>query len=139
MAQDLWKLEVAATALFTDPEFASLGRRQCRLSFSYEGQTADTITSASLVFQSVEAFRCTYLSSCSAEMFKQAYGRLVDLGQTPWLREILPLYTKFHRAYGQVAQDLRHLMICFDDGPCYEFICAGFRYSCVAEPTSASE
>jgi hypothetical protein len=58
----------------------------------------------------------------AAEMFNTAYDKLVALGTTPWLAEVLQVRERAH----QPDSGLRHLMICFDDGPCSEFICSNF-------------
>src|SRR5262249_5123005 len=138
MSQVLWRLVTAPTALFGDPQFSALSERRCELSFNYEGDSVENMTSVSLLFEGVEAFRCTHLSSCSAEMFRQPYGQLIDLEKTGWLKEVVPLYTKHRNAYGKPVKDLRHLMICFDDGPCYEFICTSFQESSAIEPIPCS-
>ena len=39
---------------------------------------------------------------------------------------------KFFRGQGRTTPHLRHLVVSFDQGPCYEFICEGFR--AVASP-----
>ena len=75
------------------------------------------------MFDGVEAYKCTYLTSCSAEMFNIAYGKLVRLAATPWLNEVLKSCAKT----SQASKELQHLMICFDDGPCYEVICVRFN------------
>ena len=67
-------------------------------------------------FQRVEAYRCTYLTALTAEMIRTAYGQLVDLGHTAWLTELLG-------DHSSPIENIRHFMICFDDGPCYEFAC----------------
>jgi len=76
-----------------------------------------------VVFEGVEAFRCTYLTFCSAEMFNTAYGKLVRVETTQWLAELQSASAR------KSSRELQHLMICFDDGPCYEFICTGFQVS----------
>jgi hypothetical protein len=121
MSMELWKLPVAPTALTRSPDFAVLPKRQCQISMEFEG--ASGIVRNTLVFEGVEAFKCTYLTSCSAEMFNTAYGKLVHLGATQWLAETEKVNS------GRSPSALKHLMICFDDGPCYEFICTDFRAS----------
>ena len=79
-----------------------------------------------LLFGGVEAFRITYLSSRTVEMINAAYDRVVDLGKTVWLRECSSRAEPFWQLHGE-TRTFRHLMICFDDGPCYEFICSSFR------------
>lgn len=102
------------------PFFEALTKRECELSCYVEGSEGER--RIALLFEGVEAYRCTYLTSCSAEMFNTAYGRLVNLGATPWLGEVLKTYSTSPLA----SKELRHLMICFDDGPCYEIVCASF-------------
>ncbi len=88
MPTELWKLPVPATALVKGPEFNVLAKRQCEISFHIEGNGTELIK-ISLLFDGVEAFKCTYLTSSSAEMFKAAYAKLVRLGAAPWLSELL--------------------------------------------------
>lgn len=121
MAIELWKLPVAPTALMRSPSFAVLPKRQCQLSMEFEGSSG--VISNALLFEGVEAFKCTYMTSCSAEMFNTAYGKLVRLGSTQWLAETQAANSR------RSPSELQHLMICFDDGPCYEFICTAFRVS----------
>jgi hypothetical protein len=53
----------------------------------------------------------------------EAYDRLIDRGVTAWLADVVANLG----LYDQDASGLVHLMINFDDGPCYEFLCRGFR------------
>ena len=124
MPIELWKLPVPATALVKGPTFAVLPRRQCEISFYIERDDG-TSMKISLLFEGVEAYKCTYPTSCSAEMVNTAYGKLVHLEATPWLSEVLKLYNLSTPR----PKELQHLMICFDDDPCYEFICVGYRIS----------
>lgn len=121
MSIELWKTPVAPTALVMSPIFAVLPKRQCQISMEFEGSSG--IVRNALLFEEVEAFKCTYLTSCSAEMFNTAYGKLVRLGSTQWLAETQEANSR------RSPSELQHLMICFDDGPCYELICRGFRVS----------
>jgi hypothetical protein len=123
MPTELWKLPVAATALVGSPRFSTLPKRQCEIAMEFEGKTG--LITTTLLFEGVEAFKCTYLTYCTAEMFNAAYGRLIQLGTTSWLAEIHKIAANNPRS----AKDLQHLMICFDDGPCYEFICTGCSIS----------
>jgi hypothetical protein len=119
MSIELWKLPVAPTALVKSPSLAVLPKRQCQISMEFEVSAG--IVRNTLLFEGVEAFKCTFLTSCSAEMFNTAYGKLVRLGASQWLAETQKINTRIS------PKELQHLMICFDDGPCYEFICTGFR------------
>jgi hypothetical protein len=107
--------------LLKGPDFCVLPKRQCEISFHIEGGNREALR-VGLVFEGVEAFKCTYLTSCTAEMFSMAYAKLVRLGETPWLSELLKTYVPG----SQTANQLQHLMICFDDGPCFEIVCLGF-------------
>ena len=72
-------------------------------------------------FLDVVAFKCTYLPALTAELIHSAYDRVVEIAPSPWLIEVRA--TTRADATGQ----LRHLRVCFDDGPCYDFICLAFE------------
>lgn len=55
-------------------------------------------------------------------MFNLAYGRLVSLDSN-WLDEV----RKTGKKSPEAVESLRHLMITFDDGPCYELICRSWK------------
>jgi hypothetical protein len=117
----LWKLPVPATALLGDGErFEVRAGREAAILFRHEGDEQDI--EGALVLEGIEALRITYLTASDDSMLV-AYGKLVDLGQTEWLRAVRD--ARLHNQYPVVP--LRHLMIFFDDGPCYEFICQSFR------------
>ncbi len=120
ISRELWKLPVPASSLIKGPVFKVLPKRQCDISFEIEGDDGQ-LERRGLLFDGVEAFRCTYLTSCTAEMFSTAYGKLVRLEETNWLDELLKVYRG-----SRPSQELLHLMICFDDGPCFEIVCIGF-------------
>jgi hypothetical protein len=122
MATEIWRLPVPTTALLAEPVFTQLLGRKCEISFDIEGESGEP-KKVSLLFDGVEAYKCTYLTSLTVEMINVAYGKTVQLGMTPWLTKSLESTRKF----GVVPKEFHHLMICFDDGPCYEFICADFR------------
>jgi hypothetical protein len=58
----------------------------------------------------------------------EAYDRLIDLGQSRWLGEI----ARNLEQHGEDTMGLSHLMINFDDGPCYEMICRSHRLEALA-------
>jgi hypothetical protein len=122
VAQELWKLPVPATGLVHGPRFVDLPKRNCAISFSIEGADGSD-KEISLVFEEIEVYKCTYHSACTSEMVSTAYGKLIDLQQSDWLTEVLTIRG---RKKHLEPRDLHHLMICFDDGPCYEFICSKF-------------
>ena len=112
-----WQLPVAASALLHSPEFVVLPRRECALKLLIEGDDGTT-EAVALQFTGVECYKCTFLTSCTADMFNFAYGKLVSL-DSAWLDEV--------RSTGKkdpaTMSALQHLMITFDDGPCYEIVC----------------
>jgi len=105
-----------------------LARWKCSVTFDWRIEASyvvlkdgvDAVEYHDLCFEGTELFMCTYLSSLTPEMTRSAYGKLVDLGRTE-------LRTKI--AAGSQKKDIRHLMICFDDGPCYEVVCTSFSHS----------
>lgn len=117
----LWRLSVPATALLGAGErFEVRPGREAAILFRHEGEQQDI--DVALILEGIEAFRLTYLTASDDSMLV-AYGKLVDLGQTEWLGAVRA--ARLHNQYPVVP--LRHLMIYFDDGPCYEFICQSFR------------
>jgi len=98
--------------------------REIGIRFPYEGEGGyDTTT---LVFEGVEAYRVTYMYACEDDCL-EAYDKLVDCGQTSWLTSAKAAITR----NAEQSDGLRHLMIYFDDGPCYEAICRSFRVETV--------
>jgi hypothetical protein len=131
MKKTLWKLPVPATAIIQGPFFKVLPRRQCEISFSIEAEDGGEKTAA-LLFEGVEAFKCTYLASLgsiSHQLFREAYANLICLEGSPWLAEVSKARSDYHAKMPTQPKDVQHLMICFDDGPCYEIICEGFKPS----------
>ncbi len=116
-----WKLPVPSTALLgAGPTFVKRSGREVGLGYSYEDDTGER--SEMLVFEGVEAFACTYQTALNSESLS-AYDAVEDRGKTSWLTEVGDDIGK----NGAKPAGLRHLMITFDDGPCYEFLCRGFR------------
>lgn len=118
----LWTLPVPSTALLDGgPTFEKRLGREAAIRFSYETESDARRTSA-LVFLGVEAFKCTYYRARDASML-EAYDTLVDRGRSAWLTEVGANLKR----NGAEARGLVHLMIDFDDGPCYEVVCRSFR------------
>ncbi|WP_027797645.1 hypothetical protein [Paraburkholderia acidipaludis] len=123
MMKEHWQLPVAASALLLSPEFVFLQRRECVLRLLIEADDG-TPKPIALQFSGVESCKCTFLASCTAEMFKLAYGKLISI-ESPWLTEVRGTGRK-----DQATIDaLQHFMITFDDGPCYEIICRSWTVS----------
>lgn len=122
MSEKIYELPVPSTALLNGVSLQVLPKRTCALTCEYEGER-DEVISLKLIFEGVEAFRCTYYKACPVELIRTAYDKVVDLGASPWFSEVT------ERLTGAVLDvpELRHLVIYFDDGPCYEFICREFH------------
>jgi hypothetical protein len=125
MNQILWEMPVPSSALTRGASFAALLKRECELSFYIEG--ADGDKKAGIVFDGVEAYKCTYMTARSVEMINVAYDKLVRLDGSPWLAEVKANSSEYYTKRLGAPKQLQHLIICFDDGPCYEFICVGFK------------
>lgn len=122
MIQTLYVLPVPSTTLLHGETLHVLPGRTCALTLEYEGDN-DELVSLKLVFDGVEAFKCTYYKACSVELIRVAYDKVIELGSTDWFSEI----TERLSAVDADVPELNHLAIYFDDGPCYEFICKEFR------------
>ncbi len=117
----LWTLPVPSTALLGGgPVFEKRLGREVALRFSYEGED-DAHRSGAVVFQGVEAFRCTYYRARDGSMH-EAYDKLVDRRSSAWLEEVRANLRK----NGGDAEGLVHMMMNFDDGPAYEVVCRSF-------------
>ncbi|WP_322023562.1 hypothetical protein [Burkholderia sp. BCC1977] len=117
---ELWQLPVPASALLKSPEFVVLPRRECELRLSIEDEEGEA-TDCTLRLSGVEVYKCTFMTSCTADMFKLAYGKLVSL-DSDWLDKVRIAGRKDSKTIAA----LQHLMITFDDGPCYEFLCTSW-------------
>lgn len=123
MASVLWTMPVPSSGNLESRELRILPKRVCEVCLGYEdgeGQFVNCI----LRFIDVEAFKCTYLALLSVEMIESAYDCLVDLGKSAWLSEAANQAQSLGRPL-----DLRHLRLCLDDGPCYEFLCRNVEVS----------
>ena len=118
MRHDLWKLPDPSSGR-ARVEMHQPGGRACSVICFFDPTQNDGYE---LVFDEVEACKVTFHSACTLEM-REAYDQVVELGPTEWLYDIL----KKLSGEGGDGLGLRHLMIYFDDGPCYEFICRSFR------------
>jgi hypothetical protein len=124
MKEVLWEMPVPSTTLTRGPFFVSLPQRRCEVSYYVE--STDGERKGGLTFEGVEAYKCTHMSALSVEMIKEAYDRVVRIDDSPWLAEVSAISASHYERVEGSARELRHLMISFDDGPCYEFICVRF-------------
>jgi len=129
MNRTLWKLPVPSTAIIRGPFFKVLPKRQCEISFSTEAENGGE-QMTTLLFEGVEAFKCTYLTSLGSidhQLFREAYANLISLEDSLSLAEVRRSYRQYHARMPVPAKEPQHLMMCFDDGPCYEIICQDFK------------
>lgn len=98
-----------------DAELKISSKRSCSLEFDYE--IGDEIRQCALTFSNVVSFRCTYHPALTIEMIKTSYDTLIELKNSEWLL----LVRKEMKNCG-FHFEVRHFRICFDDGPCYEFL-----------------
>lgn len=118
-------MPVPSSALTRGPSFAALLKRECELSFYVEADDGDK--KAGILFDGVEAYKCTHMTARSVEMINTSYDRLVRLDGSPWLAQVKANSAPYYAKRQASQKELQHLMISFDDGPCYEFICTGFK------------
>jgi hypothetical protein len=80
MREVVWTLPFLSSGL-RGVDFQKLVGRSCALTFDDSENSP-----VRLVFEGVEAFKCTYHNACSREMVA-TYDKLTDLGRTQWLSE----------------------------------------------------
>ncbi len=125
----LWQLSVPVTGLVRGPSFKILPKRQCEISFSIEAEDGGEKW-LSLLFDDVEAYKCTYLTSLGSiaqDLRTEAYGKLIAIKDSRWLAEVKESHQEYYKRMPTKPKELQHLAICFDDGPFYEIICHGFK------------
>jgi hypothetical protein len=118
----IWKCPSPSSGFLNGVDLTFLGKRECRLVFQYEDEVSEGVKIASLSFLNTIAFRCTYLPALTVEMIESSYDRLIEVGMSDWLMNATE--TMGNR---QFDFPVKHLQICFDDGPCYEFLCESFQ------------
>jgi hypothetical protein len=123
MVETIWKFPVPATYIERST-FTPRLPRNCELLLETDEELGIRQL-FSIVFQEVQAYRCTYAASKTPEMVDLAYGQIVSLGRTAWLTEVQNAYGDYQRISGEKPVSLQHIMVCLDDGPCYEVICSG--------------
>jgi hypothetical protein len=127
MTKTLWEFPVPSTALLDGCIFEELPGRACAIHCKYEDDSG-TVAKLRLLFDGVEAYKCTYYMAISAEKAHIAYDKVVDVGSSEWLSDINEqLVINLAHNLTQNIGELKHLMIYPDDGPCYEFICRTFQ------------
>lgn len=118
--KDLWKTPAPSSGC-EGVFFKVFPKRVCSLSFKYENSEG-LPQSCELRFIDVAAFKCTFLMSLTVEMIKSSYDTLIEVEASQWLDDATAVAKR-----GGLQSELRHLRICFDDGPCYEVLCSSFE------------
>lgn len=115
---ELYNLPLPITGM-ESPCLEILPQKSCRLACHFEHPGFHL----TLDFTGVHAFRCTYYTAIEPEMLHAAFGKVIDLGTTNWLKDVVTNLANARTGNAGV----RHLAVCFDDGPLYEFICSSFN------------
>jgi hypothetical protein len=118
IGQTIWTLPSPSTGVIEYPTLKQLPRKELELSFALQDAEDDARRRFRLRFSGVEAFKWTSLTSCNEEMIKSAYDKLIDVGQSDWLRQCSEISARV----GSGPKALHHYRIFFDDGPCFEVI-----------------
>lgn len=122
MPNEIYTLPVPSS-WFNSPRFLERLKRSCELVWEYKkGENSEPIH-LSLTFNVCWGVKITYFVANDVEISHSAYDKVVDFGETDWLRGIR---SNIVANEWEVTQ-LRHLGIYFDDGPLYEFICESFE------------
>ncbi len=128
MNKILWSITTPVTGIIRGPEFKILARRECEICFSLEAQDGSEQWLA-LRFSGVQAFKCTYLQALgciSRTLRTEAYGKVISVAQSEWLETLQQAVNEYGSKIPSKLGGIQHLMICFDDGPCYEILCNEF-------------
>jgi len=88
----------------------------------YENKEGD-IEKIQISFEGVQVYKCTFITFVTL-FHISAYAKIVSVEDSDWLKTLGPPHMPYLSA--QQAAELKHLMIFFDDGPCYEIICHSF-------------
>jgi hypothetical protein len=120
----LWKSPVPSTGFINGVELKFLSKRECKLTFQYEDEQTDDLQTLVITFLNTVSFLCTYLPGLTADMLETSYDKLIDLEDSDWLKK-----TTESMQNSRFNFKIRHLRICFDNGPCYEFLCEDFQIS----------
>jgi len=130
MRNVLWELPFPSSGAWTT-RFQVLPRRECAIVFPNEVDQGRT-NYLSLVFSGVQAYKCTYFHAITP--VPEAYDTLIALEDSKWLDSIKHQMA----AHGDDTSKLQHLIITFDDGPCYEFICESFQAKGPTTPANSA-
>ena len=123
VTKEIFTLPVPSTALVKSPEYHQGLRRSDVISCEYEDAVRQEVVKLSLIFKDTWAVKITYYTANEAPIIPIAYDKVVDFGDTTWLKMIKSTIATNRGSF----ETLRHFGIFFDDGPFYEFICESFQ------------
>ncbi len=116
-----------STAFTKDVCIKMLAGKDCCIEFEYENSSNNyEIEVCKILFTDVEAYKCTFLPSLTTKMLDY-YDKLVEIENTDWLKESINSQKRWNLPLSSNPETTRHLIICFDDGPCFEFLCRSFE------------
>ena len=116
----LWQSPKPSSGFLKGTSVQLRPKREIAITFEFEGEDEE-VYSGELIFSEVVHYRTTFLAALSAEVIQEAYDRVVDVGNSRELQEIV---FAIH-ANGRQA-DVRHYRVCFDDGPAFDFVASSF-------------
>jgi len=123
MSNIVWQSPAPSSGFLRGVNLHTRPQREIALSFEFE-DADEEMRKAELSFKDVVHYRTTYLAALRAEVIDEAYDRLVDLSESTELREVIAAT----QANGK-GTDYRHYRVCFDDGPCFDFMCRSFAFN----------
>lgn len=120
MDSQIWALPLPlpSTAMTEYPSLNQLAAKGLELSFAIQDAEDEAPQRFRLRFSGVEAFKWTSLTSCTEEMIKSAYDKLIAVENTDWLKQCSEISARVD----STPKALHHYRIFFDDGPCFEAI-----------------
>jgi hypothetical protein len=120
MSSIIWRSPVPSSGFLRGPRVELRPGREIAIKFEFED--GEQTRSVELVFRGVVHYRTTYLPALEANMIRDAYDRVLDMGNSPELEKIASAMRANQR-----RSDVRHFRLCFDDGPAFDFIASSFK------------
>jgi hypothetical protein len=121
MIEVVWKAPSPSSGFTHGVDVETRPGREIALRFDFENAAGEA-QSGELIFKQVVHYRATYLYALRAEMINEAYDKVVDQGKSEELIEVIAALN----ANQQIAA-VKHYRVCFNDGPCFDFMAAHFE------------
>jgi hypothetical protein len=121
MSNVVWRSPVPSSGYLRGVSVQERPKREVVLTFEFEHRDGK-MRKGELHFRDVVHYRTTYLWALRADVIRDAYDQVVDMGNSGELGEV----TSVMRANRRDAQ-VRHFRACFDDGPAFDFIASSFE------------